>query len=310
MPLLSNEQIAFYRENGYLVVKRHGPKSQFKAAQDAAMRLVQRCIDIDYPYCRADARLSANFIEKVEHIFHPDIFEPEILKALIESQILDYVKEVLGNRNVFASFYRMHPTMGYSAWSSWHRDEVVDIGWDAIKATLPLFPECGFCVVPGSHKFGDPTIAADTKFKGHLPGEVETPVEAGDILLFHPLIAHRAACAGRDRYKRAQLHFRFNNGARQDMPRVSDIWSTRPELLALADDGWREVLQNGSGTSDYPVTQRKQRVGSGSTLERVAARTFYYGSALLPRDHKWMSEPPRGFVPYVRVRPEYEPMFD
>ena len=60
-PLLSNEQKQFLHEQGYLVVKRGVDPAKMKPAQDAAMRLVEKCAAGNYPYCRADQRLSDRF---------------------------------------------------------------------------------------------------------------------------------------------------------------------------------------------------------------------------------------------------------
>jgi hypothetical protein len=106
MPLLSNEQREFYLDRGYLVVKRHVPYGEFEAAREAAVHIVDKCAYGDYPYCRADQRLSDRF--------HPDIFEKAIFAAVINSQILDYAKEAMGHQDVFVSFYRLHTTQHYS----------------------------------------------------------------------------------------------------------------------------------------------------------------------------------------------------
>ena len=244
MPLLSEDQKRLYREQGYLVVKRHVPYESLAAAREAALRVAQKCAEGNFPYCRADKRLSDRFIEKIDHIFHPEIFEKAIFDAVIESKILDYAKEAIGDDDVFVSFYRLHVTRGYSAWSNWHRDGEPDDRDFTIKATLPLFNECGFHVVPGSHRRGDTSLAGtDSRIRGHLPGEACVPVEAGDILLFHPSIAHRAACAGRTKFQRAQIHFRVTASAfASEMPQVEDYWAKRPELLAMADASWRDAL--------------------------------------------------------------------
>jgi ectoine hydroxylase-related dioxygenase (phytanoyl-CoA dioxygenase family) len=312
--LLSNEQKRFYRDNGYLVVKRGIPAEQLDEARRAAMRMVEKCAKEDYPYCRADNRLSDRFIEKIDHIFHPAIFEPAIFQAVIDSKILDYAKEAFGHQDVFVSFFRMHPTVKYSAWSSWHRDDEADGNHEnTIKATLPLFAECGFHVVPGSQKKDDRAIdGSDSEIKEHLPGEVCVPVQAGDILLFHTSIAHRGACAGRSKYRRAQIHFRITATRHaSEGPRVDESWSTRPEILAIADNSWRDALCKEVKQDEfYPVTVRgKPTLGLRPRAKQLIARAFYYTSALLPDGHSWLSDPPKGYVPYVRVPGQYRSMF-
>ncbi len=175
-PLLSNEQKQQLHGDGYLVVKRRVDPTLMKPAQGAAMRLVEKCANGDYPYCRADQRLGDKFIEKIEHIFDPNIFEPEVFRAVVDPEILEYAKEALGTQDVFVSFFRMHPTAKYSAWSSWHRDDEADGMHDnTIKATLPLCAECGFHVVPGSQRKGNTLLGGGTEseFRGHLPTSLD-----------------------------------------------------------------------------------------------------------------------------------------
>jgi hypothetical protein len=83
-------------------------------------------------------------------------------------------------------------------------------------------------------------------------------------------------------------------------------------LLALADASWREVLTKELEHREfYKITARGASTrGLRGLGKQVMARGFYYMSVLLPSDHKWMSEPPEGFVPYVRVRPEHRSLFE
>jgi ectoine hydroxylase-related dioxygenase (phytanoyl-CoA dioxygenase family) len=313
--LLTKQQRDFLMDNGYLVVKRGLPHDHLDRAKEGAMRIVQKCAKGDYAYCRSDSRLSDRFIEKIDHIFHPDIFEPDIFKAVVHSQILDYAKEALGEDDVFVSFFRMHPTLKYSSWSSWHRDDEADGNHEhTIKATLPLFAECGFHVIPGSHKQGDKTLdGTESEIKGHLPREVRVIVGAGDILLFHTAIVHRASCAGRGKYRRAQIHFRVTATKHaHEGPRVQESRSTREEVLAIADKSWRHALcRQVQQTEFYPVTTRGEPTrGAHKLVKQLLARMFYYGSALLPEHHRWLSDPPAGFVPYVRVPKQLRSIFE
>lgn len=134
---------------------------------------------------------------------------------------------------------------------------------------------------------------------------------AGDVLLFHTSIAHRGACAGRGVYKRAQLHFRITAtefaGA---TPRVHDEWTNRPEVLALCDDGWRDVITKRLPNENvYPVTKRKPPTDLAGRLRQIRARAFYHATRFLPNDHPWVSEPPTGYVPWVRIEEKHKPMY-
>ena len=315
--LLSNEQKRFYLDNGYLVVKRGVPKGAYREAQDAALRVVEKCANGSYPHCRADKRLSDRFIEKIDHVFHPDLFEPAIFRAVVESKILDYAKEAIGYSDVFCSFYRMHPTIGYSTWSSWHRDDDPDGRDWTIKATLPLFPECGFAVVPGSHVAGDkclnnwrpiagPASAVDTTFKGRIPTKsmfrsrpeiffCSTPrLLTGVPVPVDQRINVRKSTSGSQRRNTPRRH---RGCARTGRSRDRKCWHSPTSPGKMCSPNRlirRNSIRRPSAANRRPVW---------ANLRQLGARAFYYGSALLPSSHTWVTDPPKGYLPYVRVAP-------
>lgn len=312
-PKVTDEMLKQFDEQGYLVIPRGVPYEALESARAAARRMISKCTNGGYPYCRADARLSERFIEKVDHIFHPDIFEPAVFEAIQDSRILETAKLLLKCDDVFINMNRMHTTQGYSAWSAWHRDDPADSRDYTIKASLPLYNECGFYLVPGSHKSGDKSIDGEnTSFKGHLPGEVCVPVRAGDLLFFHTGIAHRGSCAGRKKYRRAHVHFRVTRMDKSDEHGwQSGDWYDRPELLSLSNNTWREILTKKPNTEKrYKAMSRgSSKTGLRNAIERLKRQVFYYSTAVLPQDHPIVVTPPNGFVPYVRVPKEYESMY-
>ena len=75
MNKLSSSQLKKLNNDGYLVVERNIDYHQLILARKAADRIKKKCIKIGYPYCRADNRLSDRFIEKIDNIFCPDLFD-------------------------------------------------------------------------------------------------------------------------------------------------------------------------------------------------------------------------------------------
>ncbi len=94
-------------------------------------------------------------------------------------------------------------------------------------------------------------------------------------------------------------------------PRVNEEnWSTPPEVLALADASWRDALtKEVKQDTFYPITMRGALTKGFGLAKQWLARAGYYASGLLPDNHRWLLEPPKGFVPWVRVPREYRHMY-
>ena len=197
---VTEEQKQQLAEEGYLIIDGILSEEQLERARKAADRVNDICEETDYPYARADQRLSDRFIEKIEHFLHPDLFQPEIFEAMMKSGILQASKQLLESDELSMTFNRMHVTRRFSAWSNWHRDDVPGENFGAIKATLPLYNEAGFFVIPRSHNKGDTYLdggTCDTRIKHHVERELRLPVKAGSLLFFDTGILHRGTCAGR-----------------------------------------------------------------------------------------------------------------
>jgi ectoine hydroxylase-related dioxygenase (phytanoyl-CoA dioxygenase family) len=307
---LSSAQIDSLNRTGYLVVPRNVPYPSLEPARQAADRVVQKCLDITYPHCRADNRLSDSFLEKIENIFSPELFEPELLNVTARSPILTYASQILGTNDLYLAFNRLHVTRTYSAWSSWHRDAEPNGKLDSLKITIPLFHEVGFHVIPGSHEAGNKHLdngTCDTTIRSHVDGEVRVPVHAGDILIFHTPILHRGTCPGRERYRRAHLHFNFiKMSGKEEYGQVKQDFLTREEILSRVTEDWKVFLKH-SIPQHYPITNSHGKSGPGRRLRQYMARAYYYASSLLPESMTQSS--PGWLLPFVRCPKELQAMF-
>ena len=313
LSLLSKKQIEQFHEDGYIVVERNIPYSTLKPLQEACDRIVEKSIESKYKYARADRRLSDRAIEKIEHVFSQEFFELELFDAVVQSEILDYTFQLLGTKDIYLAFNRMHPTRKYSAWSNWHRDAKVDGIYHFLKATLPLFSETGFFVIPGSHKKDNRQLAGsslDTLVRTNLGEQVRVPVRAGDLLFFHSAIWHRGTCAGRERYRRAQIHLNFINYEQAEtIGQVNQDYLHRDEVMSRCSPDWKSVIrkdvpQTYKLTNAHPPSDLKQK------MKQMIARAFYYGSSFIPGDQALTDNPPQWLVPYVRVPAELEHYYD
>ncbi len=298
---LSQNQLDTLNEQGFLVVERNIPYADLQAARDAADRIVQKCLDKDYPYCRSDHRLSDRFIEKIEHVLSPELFEPEILKQIVNAPLIQFAQQALQTDDLYLAFCRVHTTRKYSAWSSWHRDARTDGELYSVKLTIPLFNESGFYVIPGSHKKGNKRLdqgTGNSDICNHQNDEHRVPVKAGDILMFHSSILHRGTCAGREKHRRAHIHFNFINLLGKDIyGQVEQDYFTREEIMSQVPEAWRELLKK-EVPQHYPITRQHPKAGLLGKMKQTVAKGFYYSSSLFP--HAWVQSPPRWLVPFIR----------
>ncbi len=306
---LSSEQLKTLNEQGFLVVPRHTPYAALEEARQAAGRIVDKCIKNKYPFCRAEHRLSDKFIEKIDNIFSPELFEPELLKLVVESPIVNYAKTILNDEDIYLAFQRLHPSRKYSIWSNWHRDAVPgDFG--TLKITIPLFNEVGFHVIPGSHKAGNKQLdngTCDTTIRGHQKDEARVPVKAGDILIFYSSILHRASCPGGKKYQRAHLHFNFIKMSQKEQNgQIKQDFLTKDYLTSRIPQEWKELLAKAVPPT-YPITTPHEKITVGGRLKRGVSLSYYYLSALLP--FKITQHSPQWLVPYCRCPKEYQSYF-
>ncbi|CUR50981.1 Putative phytanyol-CoA dioxygenase [Nitrosotalea devaniterrae] len=315
MNFLSEAQKKFFDEEGYLVVSKNVAYESLERAREASRRMIEKCEKRLYPYHRANGKISNKMIEKIEHVFHPDIFEIDIFKAIMDSQIAEYSNEIMahyGHNDIFMSFNRMHTTYRYSTWQNWHRDAIeLDGKTISIKATLPLYNECGFYVVPKSHKKGNKDLeGSNSTIRGHLKNEICVPVKAGDLLFFHEAIVHKGSCVGREKYRRAQIHFRFTATKYADQnPKVFENWESRPSLVDLANEQWKDLLTKKVPIEKYYEPMQDRFPKHRTKINQFFAKCYYHISTLFPQNSKLIVEPNPRFEPYLKMPKEYDSMY-
>ena len=307
---LSVSQLNKLNKDGYLVIERDVKYEQLSNARNAADRVKMKCINTDYPNCRADNRLSDQFIEKIDNVFCPELFEKELLLQTVNSPALQYAKQVLGTADIYLAFQRLHTTEKYSAYSCWHRDAPADGKFSALKISIPLFNEVGFYVIPGSHKEGDLQIdngTCDSTDRSHYSNEVRIAVKAGDILLFHCSLLHRGTCPGRTKYKRAHLHFNFiRDNAAEEFGQVQQDYLSQPYITKYLSNDWKVILDK-SVPQHYPITCRHKKANVLKKFNQLIACVYYYTSFIFPRSFSESS--PQWLVGFYKCPKKYRSYF-
>ena len=85
--LLTFEQIEQYNDKGYILIKNAIDANLTKEAVQSYKNMRKKCENKEYFHLRRYNNLSRSDIYAIEDIFHQDIFEPNILKSIMESKV-------------------------------------------------------------------------------------------------------------------------------------------------------------------------------------------------------------------------------
>lgn len=256
---ITNEQLKDFDKYGYLILRNILNSATIKKSIIAYEQIRKKCENYEYLYFRKFSDIAFNDIYGIEHIFHPDIFKEDIFISIMESQVLEISREILGDDDIFLSRNRIHCTRNISYSGNWHRDggftgeandiddwlkrSERDIMW--VQATLPYFHEDGFYIVPGSHKFCENYIYTKDILgtKKILKNEIRLEIFPGDLILFNPFTIHRGTCVGRIKKQRAHIHMRF---ARRKYSKFAERYKgdreffKNPLVYKIANDSWKK----------------------------------------------------------------------
>jgi ectoine hydroxylase-related dioxygenase (phytanoyl-CoA dioxygenase family) len=208
--MLTQEQKAFYKENGYLVVEGVLSQAELKLLHETIDELVEKAQSLGVPNNLCDFEpVSEGSRKIVRRIFNP--FEQARCFEELASHkvILDAVEDLIGpNIQIHHSKLNMKPARAGSP-VKWHQD-------------LPFFPHTNtdlvaclihlndstlengcLRVIPGSHKLGpldhrskDGTfigMVTDDLKKVDMNKAVNLPLKAGGMVLLHCLTLHSSA---------------------------------------------------------------------------------------------------------------------
>ena len=299
---VAGEERALFDVRGHVVFKNVLGASTLHAAQAAYQRMRRKAESGTYPYRRIYDDLLRTNIAGIEHIFHPDIYEPDLFAAVVESRLLQRAQSLLQTETPVMLLNRIHCTTRYSHSGIWHRD--ADPGTEPhLQVALFLYDEDRFIVVPGSHRRPNTEeelalLRASTK--ASLPGQEAIGGKAGDLMFFKSAILHRGSCI----QERAHVHFRFGKdqaGAAIHPHRKE--WFCRDEVLAQCDGAWRVMFEktmrdgvdNGE-SARIPIPGNRARFP-----KRAVGTLLHHALFFLPESHPFF-ERVKWVAPNLRLR--------
>lgn len=286
-----NELHAFFKENGYAVLR-----SAFAGDQLEELRAHARALRE-----RADRELpdGVRFVDKthrnadhswgVNEITRPGWFDPVLVNAIAAPALLDALKALLveprawGQKMLWAprgADYNLH----------WHRD--IDHKYDAlmpfkddrndhVQFNGALEEDDSFVVVPKSHRraiLPEEIEALGRDHRGDLPGQIRVKLQPGDVVMMDAHALHRGSA--RAGAPRLSLHFSFQA---QWVPLRP--WGNPSDFAWIQSDAFLEQLHE-EVRPMYLRLREAERLGETDNhmawLEEQAKKNGYRGDLVSP----------------------------
>ena len=226
MPL-TNREMEFYSENGYLLKKRLIPTSITKQVAESTDQIHERMLEnipsgIGISWEEYD---DPEIPKRIRQLMHSELISGELNQILRSSEVLDIIETLMGP-NISLYHSKLLPKSAYyGTITPWHQDYSYWKGED----NQPLMINCMFfidaattengCIrfVPGSHKKGLLNHnRGNHSFGLYLPGlfgkrdeAVLVEVEPGDCIFFGPLVIHGSDANKSPHHRRANT-FAYN----------------------------------------------------------------------------------------------------
>ena len=245
MASLSSEQVAFYRDQGYLILKAVFDSQIIKSIQNDADRLLNNS-DIVFPEnirCRwQESNTPGTPLEALDPIIdlspatHKLAYDDFLIGSI--AQLLDETTYLFKDKLIYklpgSSGYTLH--QDYITWAEFPKTCTI-----ALVALDPSDEETGCLELwPGWHKYGylspengEYNTIPDSWMEGKQ--SIMAPLQPGDVMFFNCLLPHRSAPNRSDRARR-HLYLSYHG--------ASDGGEQRDEYYRLQMDWFKEKFDH------------------------------------------------------------------
>ncbi len=207
---LNQEQVAQFRRDGFLLIRNFLEKRSCDIIKDIAkvhLKYAIEPIETEYEYIGIDNEMYKKSVRRIRQVYDRDI----VFKEWMESQkIRPILRQVLEEEPVLLTAHHnsiMTKSAHTSSQTCWHRDSRYwhYDGDNLVSIWLALGAECSengvLEFIPGTHhmEFGEECFDAKSFFRADfeqnqevIDKKVSFNLNAGDIVLFHSELLHRA----------------------------------------------------------------------------------------------------------------------
>jgi phytanoyl-CoA hydroxylase len=243
-----------YWERGWVVVEGVIPPDKAKWVAERALELGRAKVGPDSSNYAADRSPDGSVIEP-RKLDNPVAQDPAMGRALLESDLPDVIRQLIGVRPVFESDQIFFKPPRHGSVKHYHQDNAyflmepadhVITGWIALDDV----DEANGCLryISGSHR--GPILPAKP-VPGHehdlmpdaslidLSREELAPVKRGGVVFHHSQVLHGSGANTSDRWRRGFATHWIAADVRSGVPGLMDHgYPNRPELFS----GWGEAL--------------------------------------------------------------------
>ena len=241
----------------------------------------------------------------------------------MNSKVLEYSSQLL-QEECFLSLSRLHCTKHFSHSGYWHRDlgmpkknlnfideMIMNKNYMHVQSTLPFYREDGFYLVPGSHKnssnYINTNLVMGIPNRQIIENEKRVPLEAGDLILFNPLIIHRGTCKGRIKYQRAHIHMRFSkvSEAKNIERSINDYgYYNHKKVLDCSNTNWKSIFNLKLEDSNHWRKEITNNINERFTIKNniglIKNRIKYNLSRFLPLSNRKVENINSIIFPYLK----------
>ena len=238
---LTAEQLAFYDDNGYLLLRNWIPQPMLERLQAAGQTWIADGMSADesdphWPDYRFVERPTGSTMWRVDYLHNKG--QAASLELLGSPQVLAVAESMCGPNFVPTYEAMVFKQEGDGAAVNWHQDAVhprthrifnYDLYLDKSKSGGGAL-----WVVPKSHlQKQDVCLLTDT-YGWDIPGSIEVEMEPGDVLLHDVMVVHGSPHAEGNRLRRTIYYeFRAAEEIVQDGPWDRDWIDQRMRLVPL-----------------------------------------------------------------------------
>ncbi len=253
---LDDEQINFYRENGYLVIDQLTEPDEVMRIREVYDRLFEARVgretgdQFDLAGDDEEGKTA-----KLPQILNPSKYAPELKDTLAWANARVVMEQLLGGELSGQGDHAILKPARYGSPTPWHQDEAYwDPGYDhfSLSVWMPLqdVDAASGCMhfVPGSHRMevaphrpigNDPRVhGLEVDADLDLSGAVAAPLRAGGCTIHHQRTLHYAPANHTDVPRRAWIMMGSREGRKRNVPHDyywQKLWQTaRSERAASA----------------------------------------------------------------------------
>ena len=284
---LTEEQIAFFDQHGYLILRQWIPQSLLTRLQDAATAWIEDGLDAtpehlhyqDYNYAR---RATGRALFRVNYLHNKG--QAASLELLGSPQVLGVAESLCGRNFVPTYESLVFKQEGDGAAIMWHQDAVhprhqrifnFDLYLDRSTADAGALH-----VIPGSQTEGRDICAIEHEWGWSPPGVQVVEMEPGDVLLHDVMVVHGSEpVEGKSLRRTIYYEFRAAEEILQDGPWDAEWIDRRLRLLPLGLQHYTQA-NPGKATFEWQVSEnfRPLVTGNEETELKVAHITAMPGS--------------------------------